>query len=91
MSQTHQFNVDIIRSFIRLKSMFVSFYVDAPTTSAVVNGKPVFLRLTDSISGQVVIPPVVSFKTRLIGSIILWGKTMIIFTIHLMSFNGTFL
>jgi len=33
MSQTHQFNVNIIRSFTRLKSMFVSFYADVPTTS----------------------------------------------------------
>jgi len=33
MSQTHQFNVNIIRSFTRLKSLFVSFYADAPTES----------------------------------------------------------
>jgi hypothetical protein len=33
MSQTQQFNVNIIRSFTRLKSMFISFYADAPTES----------------------------------------------------------
>jgi hypothetical protein len=31
MSQTPQFNVNIIRSFSRLKSLFISFYADAPT------------------------------------------------------------
>jgi hypothetical protein len=30
MSQTPQFNVNIIRSFTRLKSIFISFYADAP-------------------------------------------------------------
>jgi len=33
MSQTQQFNVNIIRSFTRLKSMFISFNADAPLTS----------------------------------------------------------
>ena len=33
MSQTPQFNVNIIRSFTRLKSIFISFYADVPTTS----------------------------------------------------------
>ena len=33
MSQTQQFSVNNIRSLTRLKSMFISFYVDAPLTS----------------------------------------------------------
>ena len=59
MSQTRQLNVNMIRSFTRLKSMFVSFYVDAPTTSTVVGGKMFLIRLTDSILRQVVILRVV--------------------------------
>ena len=31
MSQTPRFNVNIIRSFTRFKSIFISFYADAPT------------------------------------------------------------
>ena len=59
MSQTHQFNVNIIRSFTRLKSMFVSFYADAPTTSVVEGGKMSLNRLTDKILRQVMILRVV--------------------------------
>ena len=33
MSQTPQFNVNIIRSFTRLKIIFISCYADTPTTS----------------------------------------------------------
>ena len=52
MSQAHQFNVTITRSFTRLKSLFVSFYADAPTTSIPnpTAANPAMFRQTDGLN-----------------------------------------
>ena len=47
MSQTQQFTVNMIRSFTRLKTSFISFYADAPTISA---GDPAMFTQEDGLT-----------------------------------------